>query len=261
MNNQNNLMRWILFGVFITFYVLITTFTIFALFFDLGNLSSEFKKPLFTTFIIETGIGIVTLFYSLFGLRRSANSSSLPKIESEIVNNVNVVNDTPIGADIYLNNDIDLLNSYNKSIKSRLTSEGFSTHFEPSMFVFASPDSDYKDFRPTIVIQIEKNQLNQLNMTLSDFMDSGYALTQEMNSIVGKRHVRIGNTTALQWFRCNLNKVMGLNLDSDVEFTQYQKIVISDDLMGIITISYGDETKPEDMKILQDLLQDYGVKE
>ncbi len=261
MKKQDTQMKWILFWVFIIIFVLVTLLTILALFFGLGNLSEEFHKPLFTTFIIETGIGIITLFFSLFGLRkRSYSKVKGSSIETELINDVDIVKDSPLGTDIPLNIQVDLLGSYNGEINSLISSTDFLKQFNPSMMVFASSDNDYTEFRPNVVIQLENNPLINLNMTLSDYMDSAYSLTQEMQNIVGKRQVRIGSNMATQWFRINLSNLLGNEVKTDITYTQFQKIVITDDLMGIITISYGDETKPNDIKILQDFLNKFGIK-
>ncbi len=209
----------------------------------------------------SSGIGIITLFFSLFGLRkRSYSKVKGSSIETELINDVDIVKDSPLGTDIPLNIQVDLLGSYNGEINSLISSTDFLKQFNPSMMVFASSDNDYTEFRPNVVIQLENNPLINLNMTLSDYMDSAYSLTQEMQNIVGKRQVRIGSNMATQWFRINLSNLLGNEVKTDITYTQFQKIVITDDLMGIITISYGDETKPNDIKILQDFLNKFGIK-
>lgn len=261
MDEQSKFMKWILFWVFISFYVIITILTIFALFFELGNLAEDYKTSLFTTFLIETGVGIITLFYSLFGLNRGNKKESIHQVNSEIVDNVEVVDDSPLGTNIELNKPVDLLGSYNGEIKSILSSKSFLENYSPNMMVFASTDDEYLEFRPNVVFHLESNPLISLNITLADYMDSSYSITKEMQSMVGKRHVRIGNSIATQWYKANLSNVMGIKINSETTYTQFQKFVVSDDLMGIVTISYGDETKSKDIQILQDLLNKFGVKQ
>lgn len=260
MEKQRNIAKHALLVLFVVFYVLITTITILALFFNFGDLYFEYKTRLFTAFILEVAVVIVVLFYSFFEYRRSYDILRLPRVDSKSIHDVNVVKNSPIGADVFLNKDVDLLNSYNKSVKLNLVSEGFSTQFDPSCFVFVSNNTGYVNFRPTVEIQVEKNLLNQLNMSLSDYMDSEYVLTKEMHSIVGERQVRTSDTTALQWFRGTLESVSGVDYEAATEYIQYQKIVISNDLMGILTVSYGDEIKQKDKEVLQNLICDFGVK-
>ena len=263
MDEQSKKMKWILFWVFIVIYIVVTILTILALFFGLGNLGENFKTPLLATFIIETGVGIITLFYSLFGLKKGGttqNAAPKPNVETEIQRNVDVVEDSPLGAEIELNKPVDLLGSYNGEINEQLSSKFFVDNYDPVMMVFRSSDGDYKEFNPNVVLQMEKNSLLELNMTLSDFMDSGYSLTSEMQHIVGKRQVRVGTNIATQWYRARLTNIMGIQVDTEIMMTQFQKIVVADDLMGIMTITYGDEAKPKDIKILQNLLNDFGIK-
>ncbi|MDO5969934.1 hypothetical protein Q4Q35_08940 [Flavivirga aquimarina] len=261
MNDKQSItMKWVLFWVFIIFYIVITSLTILALFFDFGNLASNFKTPLFATFIVETGVGIIMLFYSLFKLKKEPKDKPFPKIDSEIVSNLEVVNDSPLGTEISLNKPVNLLESYKSEINSLLTSNKFLKQFNPAMMVFTSKDESYNEFRPTVVLQLDKNPLIDLNMTLSDYMDSTFSLTKDMQNIVGKRQVRVGTNIATQWYKINMKNVMGIKIDTDYIFTQFQKIVVSDDFIGIITISYGDETKPKDVKILQDLFSEFGIQ-
>lgn len=261
MEEQRKKMKWILFWVFLTIYVIVTFLTILALFFNLGNLEVGYKSSLVATFIIETGAGIITLFYSIFSLKRPDKKNVIPPFSSEIQKDVEVVDDSPLGSKIQLNKPTDILGSYNGEIKSVLISKNFSEQYNPAMMLFLSSDTDYMNFRPTVVLQLVENPLIQLNMTLADYMDSAYAMTKEMQDIVGKRQVRVGNNIATQWYRAKLTNIMGIKVDVDIVYTQFQKIVVSDDLMGIITVSYADETKPKDIKILQDLLNLFGIKQ
>ncbi len=261
MDEQRSKMKWVLFWVFIAIYIIVTLLTILALFFDLGNLATDYKTPLFTTFIIETGVGIITLFYSLFGLSRNETKETTPQVNSEIINNVSVVDDSPLDTEIQLNKPVDLLGSYKGQINSILSSESFSEQYNPAMMMFTSTDEDYTEFRPSVVLQLLKNPLISLNTTLADYMDSSYTLTKEMQDIIGKRKIRIGTNIAIQWFRVKFSNILGIKVDSDTVCTQFQKFVVSNELMGIVTIAYGDDTKPKDIKILQDLLNEFGIKE
>ncbi len=252
-------MRWVLFYVLIVLYVVVTTLTILSLFFGLGDLEVSFKKPLFITFIIEIGITITALFYSLFGLKKSPTQVLPKKIDTEIIRDVDVVNDSPLKTEIQLNSPVELLESYNHEIQSMLASEEFSKEFYPSMLLFTSLATDYKETTPTIVIQLLADPLPQLNMTLADYLDSAHAQTADMQNIIGKRQVRVGTTIGTQWYRAKLTNLFGKDVDLDIVYTQFQKVVVSDGRMGIVTITYGDETTPKDIKILQDVLKEFGI--
>jgi hypothetical protein len=82
---QEYRMRWIMFWVFITAFALILIFTISSVFFGYGQPTSEERRLLFKTFIVEVGIAIAALFYSLFGIKRGTEKASLKtsNIESE----------------------------------------------------------------------------------------------------------------------------------------------------------------------------------
>lgn len=260
--DQNEKMRWVLFWIFIGFYVVITSLTLLALFFGLGSLTEGYKKPLFTTFIVETGIGVTTLFYALFALKK-APARTLPQpaaVETEVIHDVGLVTDLPYKGVIDLDKSSKLLESYNENFRTLLSQNNFTSHFKPNMLLFVSPDPNYNSFRPTVVIQIEKNQLPEINMTLADYMDSVFTETQKLQSIIGKRFIRIGVNSATQWYQSKASKIMGIETNLETTYQQVQKIVLSDELMGIITISYSDETSPEDQNVLQQLLAEFGVK-
>jgi hypothetical protein len=63
-------MRWILFWVFIVIFIVITICTIILIFFDFGAVRENERDLLFKVFIGEVGLAIITLFYSLFGLKK-----------------------------------------------------------------------------------------------------------------------------------------------------------------------------------------------
>jgi hypothetical protein len=68
--NQYFTMRWIVFYVFMVLYVALMVFTILAVFFNIFELPEEQEKVLFYAFIIEIGVAVVALFYSLFEINR-----------------------------------------------------------------------------------------------------------------------------------------------------------------------------------------------
>ena len=67
-------MRWVLFWVMTISFVVIFVATFFAVFFGFGKLDDVEKTQLFRVFIIEIGVAISALFYSLFGIRSVKNS-------------------------------------------------------------------------------------------------------------------------------------------------------------------------------------------
>lgn len=63
-------MRWILFWVITSLFVIIVMITLFVLFFGGGSATEEERSVLFYTFIVEIGVAVFALFYSVFGLKK-----------------------------------------------------------------------------------------------------------------------------------------------------------------------------------------------
>lgn len=255
-------MRKVVFWILIGLYLAITILTCFTLFADLGHLGENNKTPLTYTFIIETGVAFFALFYKLFDIKKDnpafrQNADDIGKIDSK--QNVEVVTDSPIGTDIPLNEPIvaDLLRPYDSAIKRLLESEGFGGGFSPNIISFASI-RDYGDkFQPNVNIQIKPNVLHTVNFNLEEFVrlsnSSADSMAPQFNfKIIGDRHVRIGNNLAIQWYDAHIG-------DKGV-FTQYQKLVVTEGLIGVMTVSYDKDTLPEDILLLQSLLQGFGIQ-
>ncbi len=68
---QAQRMRWWLFFIFSGLFAAAYVLTISSLFFGLGSPNEVILNRLATAFIIETGAAVITLFYALFGLRKS----------------------------------------------------------------------------------------------------------------------------------------------------------------------------------------------
>ncbi|MCP4977161.1 MAG: hypothetical protein GY931_13455 [Maribacter sp.] len=66
-------MRWILFYIFTALFVLIVVMTMATVFFGIGEPTENERDVLFKTFIVEIGLAVATLFYSLFGLKKQRN--------------------------------------------------------------------------------------------------------------------------------------------------------------------------------------------
>lgn len=74
-------MRWILFSVITVLFVVISIVTILALFFGIGELKEQYEQQLVAAFILETAGALFGLFYSLFGLKPSAQHRAYKKVE------------------------------------------------------------------------------------------------------------------------------------------------------------------------------------
>ena len=80
---QESLMRWILFWVFLVIFVAVVAGTLGALFFNFGYLEDVERNTLFTAFIVEVGAAIIALFYSIFRLRRTGTAASRLRLSLE----------------------------------------------------------------------------------------------------------------------------------------------------------------------------------
>ena len=60
-------MRWILFTIFVSLFVLIVFLTIATVFFGFGQPTEKERALLLTTFVVELGVAVAALFYSFFG--------------------------------------------------------------------------------------------------------------------------------------------------------------------------------------------------
>ncbi len=64
-------MRWILFWVLVTLYVVIVIATLLVVFAGIGRPEQQERSLLFKLFIGEIGVTVIALFYALFGIKRS----------------------------------------------------------------------------------------------------------------------------------------------------------------------------------------------
>jgi len=64
-------MRWVLFWVFVVLFCVIVFTTLSVVFFNIGVPTETERETLFYTFIVEIGVAVVTLFYSMFKLKVS----------------------------------------------------------------------------------------------------------------------------------------------------------------------------------------------
>jgi len=63
-------MRWVLFCIFASIFVIIVIGTLLVVFFGLGKPTEKERDLLFNVFIVEVGIAIIALFKMLFNLKK-----------------------------------------------------------------------------------------------------------------------------------------------------------------------------------------------
>ncbi len=74
---QARIMRWALFWIIVTLYVVIVLATLSTLFLEFGNLTTQERGTLFTVFLVEIGVAVFALFYAIFGLRKQEQTPRL----------------------------------------------------------------------------------------------------------------------------------------------------------------------------------------
>lgn len=68
---QMKKMRWVLFYIFASIFVIIVLGTLLMIFFGVGELTGKERDILFHTFIVEVGIAVIALFRLLFNLKKA----------------------------------------------------------------------------------------------------------------------------------------------------------------------------------------------
>ena len=68
-------MRWTLFLVVLSLFVLVTILTLGAVFFEWFDVKDQYTDTLFSLFVVEIGVATISLFYSMFGLFRKGRHS------------------------------------------------------------------------------------------------------------------------------------------------------------------------------------------
>ncbi|SHG16283.1 hypothetical protein SAMN05216361_1504 [Marisediminitalea aggregata] len=87
MNSTNERMKWILFWSFLIPFLLAVFGTLASVFLGFGSPTQNERELLVTAFLVELAACIIALFYSIFGLKRSANDSEQienSKLESKV---------------------------------------------------------------------------------------------------------------------------------------------------------------------------------
>ncbi len=254
-------MRWSFFGVVLVFYVIITGLTVIALFTSLVQVDPQFKKLLFGAFILETGGAFFGLYYTLFGFTAEGKREPLP---TNLIQNVDVVTESPLGIPVDLTKIVtqaSLFDSYMSMLYGYAATNDFKQYFEPSMSVFlAKGGMNPHGFTPNAVLSIERNPLGLLNQTLADYARDTFSQVDQALQITGERQARIGTDQAVTWYHFRKPLSTEDNPERTVDLLQYQKIVVAGDLMGIVTVTYGIKSDPDHIRILQQLVSQFGVK-
>ncbi|PKH02768.1 hypothetical protein CXF72_09925 [Psychromonas sp. MB-3u-54] len=87
MDSSNEKMKWILFSVFITLFTLAVLGTLSVVFLGFGTPTEAEREWLVKGLLLEVASCVVALFYSIFGLKKSNNSTdekSLADIETRL---------------------------------------------------------------------------------------------------------------------------------------------------------------------------------
>ncbi|PAJ71631.1 hypothetical protein CJF42_25685 [Pseudoalteromonas sp. NBT06-2] len=83
MDTSNEKMKWILFWVFISLFILAVLGTLSVVFFGTGSPTETEREWLVKGLILEVAACVIALFYSIFGIKKS-NESNSDKVLSDI---------------------------------------------------------------------------------------------------------------------------------------------------------------------------------
>ena len=84
MSNQKEQMKWVLFWVFLTLFVLMVLGTLAMVFLGFGSPTESERELMVKGLIGEVAVCIIALFYSIFGLKSgSVDASKLQELENK----------------------------------------------------------------------------------------------------------------------------------------------------------------------------------
>ncbi len=268
--SQLDRMRWYIFWIFIALFVIASILTILGLFFGVGDLNERHEDKLVMAFVIEVGVAVAALFYSLFGLKKPESASTPDKVpdqakEAHLEENVNIItsNDAPLDKNIEIHLDkpvsLDLTESLGSYIAGSASVKDFHKHFAPAMLQYVAR-VDFGEFRPNVVIQFDQNPLPHLNMTLADYVKSSVEMMKGFMGLKGERQIRASFDAAVQWYSYDIPYPLPDDPDHTIALQAFQKFVVSDDRIGILTITYPSEgNDPEHLRCLHEFLSEFGV--
>jgi c-di-AMP phosphodiesterase-like protein len=251
---------WTLFPLFIIICIL----TILALFTPVIKIDPEYKKPIVYAFVLEVAILVAALFREVFGLKKKEQEGEVPKQDIKIVaKETETVDDAPIGV-IKLNKEvvhdkIVIQQTPDKFVRNLLSKEEFQKKFFLRMIMYEALDRTGSN----INIELRPNTLGQLDITLKQYQEHELAALGSIFSIKdSKKELRVNNTgtMSLSWYTLlvpNPNKP-----GEFIEVMQYAKHVVVEDIIAILAISYNPGiTHPENIRILQALLEEFGTEQ
>lgn len=83
--NQKKQMQWYMFFTFLFLFVTVSALTIMALFFGVGQLEDKYKDNLTWAFVLEVGVAVLALFYSVFDLKTSKSLGSIDDLQQSSI--------------------------------------------------------------------------------------------------------------------------------------------------------------------------------
>lgn len=120
-DKQSMIMKWVLFWVFVTTFVLAVLGTLGMIFFGFGTPTPDERAILVKAFLVEIAAAVTLLFYSMFNLKKSPNDTraiedNLKGIDKEKLQSLS-------DAIIELQNENELLKgkiAYHDSLKTKV---------------------------------------------------------------------------------------------------------------------------------------------
>lgn len=87
--DQMTTMKFVLFWVFTGLFTVIVVLTLLSVFFGVGNPTPAERGVLFKAFIVEIGMAVLALFYTLFNLKQTA-ASKPSKVRLDFIDLVDI---------------------------------------------------------------------------------------------------------------------------------------------------------------------------
>jgi hypothetical protein len=265
-SSQSETMRWYLFWVFISLFVIISILTILALFFEVGQIGEDDKGKLVTAFLLEVGLAVGALFYSLFKLKPPAGSTIAENLlPAEVQENVGIITseDAPFEEDITIDlsqpTQLDTANPLASFKIGGILSQDFQKNFTPAMITYIAR-VEFGEFRPNVILTFEPNPLFHLNMTLADYVTENTKTISGILALKDARQVRSSFNAALQWYSYEMPFPTQENPDNVAQIQAFQKYVVAGEQLATLTITYQTEgTDPDHIHCLHQLLKEFGV--
>lgn len=244
-------MRTVFFWTFWVLFVSVSILTILALFFGVGDLDERYEGWLVGAFLVELAVFVFALGRSLFGLARLEGASP-----DQIDGDPAVVEDSPLGTPISLETEAEsedqLALVLTRTLGDLVAKPEFWRAYGVEYCVFTEQEPT-TSFRSNLVVTIDDlGSMDPPVTSLAEHVDRVFAELQQSESprVVSNRQTRPGLQTIVQWYTLEVPTD-----EEPVRVQQVQKFTAVGNLVTLIQVSYWEETDPEHVRVLQEVLR------